>query len=414
LTIPASAALENDPSGQRPPSCTVGRSESAPAQAKPRAKPKTAVLSRKKAKPAAKPLVSARTKAKAEALASEMAPVLPSNLEEEIGKFFGLRYRFGGEGRNGIDCSALVKRVYSDIFGVSLPRSSSEQSRLEELETVPPDDLRTGDLVFFGPRRKRVNHVGMYLAGGRFLHAVRSEGVTISSLDNGYWKSRFMFSKRMRGLDLLDDSEDDPDLHKDLMQDSVTMALDSEDSDVSFLDLGVQVNDSLELMVSGFFLNSLEPGAASDAVTPSADLSRPEPKEQESGFRLAAILSPLEWFKLIPSVTQVEGRRDEGNRERDHQKLGLETWMFLPTSRVAVFMAAHARNQEDLFESPLEVSPDWQTMDVALGLHYHLSDSLRFSLWGTHAYNPDLKDAEDSGRRNAPLDEMSFELNFKF
>ena len=355
-------------------------------------------------------MVSAKTKAKAEAITSEMAPVLPSNIEQEISKFFGLRYRFGGEGQNGIDCSALVKQVYSDVFGVSLPRSSSEQSRLMNLDNIPPDDLKTGDLVFFGPQRKRVNHVGMYLAGGHFLHAARSEGVTISSLDEGYWKSRFMFSKRMRGLDLLEGGEEDLDLHKDLMQDSMAFGLDSDGSDVSFLDFGVKVNDSLELMVSGFFLNSLDDNHRPNSIVPSASLNGPESKEGEGGLRLAAILSPLEWFKLTPSVIQTGGSKGE----RDFQKLGLETWMFLPTSRVAVFMAAHARNQEDLFEHPLDVSPDWQTMDVALGLHYHLSDSLRFSLWGTHAYNPDLKAAEDSGRHSAPMDEMSFQLNIKF
>jgi hypothetical protein len=144
-----------------------------------------------------------------------------------------------------------------------------------------------------------------------------------------------------------------------------------------------------------------------------ADLSGPEPShEGEGGFRLATIFSPWEWFKLIPSVTQVEGGKDESNR--DYQKLGLETWMILPSSGMAVFMAAHARNQEDLIDRPLGVNPDWQTMDVALGLHYHLSDSLRFSLWGTHAYNPDAKAVDDSARRNAPLDEMSFQLNIKF
>ncbi|MRR30157.1 peptidoglycan endopeptidase, partial [bacterium] len=148
--------------------------------------------------------VSTRTKAKAEAITSELANELPNNLEQEIKKFFGLRYQFGGEGQSGIDCSALVKHVYSDAFGVSLPRSSSEQSRLGSLENVPRDDLKTGDLVFFGPNRKTVNHVGMYLAGGHFLNATRSEGVTISRLDNSYWKSRFMFSKRMRGIDMGD------------------------------------------------------------------------------------------------------------------------------------------------------------------------------------------------------------------
>lgn len=414
FAVEASAVLENDTSGEILPSCAVSAPEPSRTQSKPpvqpAAKSKTATSPKKKAKPAAQPLVSAKTKAKAEAITSEIAPVLPSNIEQEISKFFGLRYRFGGEGQNGIDCSALVKQVYSDVFGVSLPRSSSEQSRLMNLDNVPPDDLKTGDLVFFGPQRKRVNHVGMYLSGGHFLHAARSEGVTISNLDDGYWKSRFMFSKRMRGLDLFEDADEDGDLHKELMQDSRVFALDSDGSDLSFLDFGVKVNDSIELMVSGFFLNSLEENGPSDSLVTPAGLDAPKASEGEGGFRLAAILSPLEWFKLIPSVIQMEGSKGE----RDYQKLGLETWMFLPTSRVAVFMAAHARNQDDLFERPLDVSPDWQTMDVALGLHYHLSDSLRFSLWGTHAYTPDSKAAEDSGRRNAPVDEMSFQLNIKF
>jgi hypothetical protein len=117
---------------------------------------------------------------------------------------------------------------------------------------------------------------------------------------------------------------------------------------------------------------------------------------------------------LIPSVTQVEENKQDKNRDRDHQKFGLETWMFLPSSRVAVFMAAHAKNEEDFFERPVAASPDWQTMDVALGLHYHLSDSLRFSLWGTQAYQPDLKANEDTGRRNASVEEVSFQFNLRF
>jgi cell wall-associated NlpC family hydrolase len=382
-----------------------------PAQAA--VKSKTAAASKSKPKPAAPPLVSVKTKAKAEAITSEIAPDLPPNLEQEISKFFGLRYRFGGEGKSGIDCSALVQQVYSDVFGVSLPRSSSEQSRMGSLDAVPRDDLKTGDLVFFGPNRKNVNHVGMYLASGRFLHAARSEGVTISSLDDSYWKSRFMFSKRMRGLEMDAEEDDDLDLHRDLMRDSMSFAFNGDDADGRFLDFGIQLNDSLELLLSGFFINSLENNGPPSLTLSSADVTGPAPgSETEGGFRLASIFSPLEWFKLIPSVTQVEGARDE--RSRDHQKLGLETWMILPSSGMAVFMAAQARNQDDLFERPLGVSPDWQTMDVALGLHYHLSDSLRFSLWGTHAYNPDAKAVDETGKRSAPLEEMSFQLNIKF
>lgn len=414
-----SHAAENTGASAPPPSCAVKKPVAVKAKAKPKppakptAKSKPAAASKSKPKPAAQPLVSARTKAKAEAITSEIAPDLPSNIEQEISKFFGLRYRFGGEGKSGIDCSALIQQVYSDAFGVSLPRSSSEQSRMGSLDTISSDDLKTGDLVFFGPSRKQVNHVGMYLAGGRFLHAARSEGVTISSLDEGYWKSRLMFSKRMRGLEMGVEEDDDLELHRDLLRDSMSSAFDGNDADVKLLDFGIQLNDSLELLLSGFFINSLENNGPPSPIPSSAGVTGPEPtSETEGGFRLAAILSPLEWFKLIPSVTQNDGGKED--RDRDYQKLGLETWMVLPTSGAAVFMAAHARTQDDLFERPMGVSPDWQTMDVALGLHYRLSDSLRFSLWGTHAYNPDAKALDETGKRNAPLDEMSFQMNIQF
>jgi cell wall-associated NlpC family hydrolase len=403
-----------------PPSCAVISPESLKANPKaksdPDAKPKATRVASKKRPRVAQSLVSTKTKAKAENIASEISPALPESLEHEINKFFGLRYHMGGEGQSGFDCSGLIKQVYSDVFGIHLPRTSSEQSQMGSLDSVAKDELKTGDLVFFGPSRKRVNHVGMYLAGGRFLHASRSEGVTISSLDEGYWNARYMFSKRARGLELADERDEDLELRKALIRDSLSLALEDQDHEegISYLEAGIKINDSLEFLLSGFFLNALD---ENDPASDRESSAVPKPADSfgnDGGFRLAAILSPIEWIKLIPSVTQVEGDKNENRRDQDYQKVGLETWMILPSSRVAVFMAAHAKNQEDFFERPLGVSPDWQTMDVALGLHYHLSDSLKFSLWGTQAYNPDLKTSEDTGRRNAPVEDVSFQFKINF
>jgi cell wall-associated NlpC family hydrolase len=399
------------PKVQAPKAATAPAPAKTPSAA---ARPGTTVA-KGKAKPQPPPLVSTKTKAKAEAITSELASELPTNLEQEISKFFGLRYRFGGEGQSGIDCSALVKQVYSEVFGVNLPRSSTEQSRLGGLENVPRDDLKTGDLVFFGPNRKQVNHVGMYLSGGHFLHAARSEGVTISRLDDSYWRSRFMFSKRMRGLELgEDDADEGLDFRQGFMQDSYRLAFDrGADLDVSLLDFGIKVNDSLEFLLSGFFLSSLaDQGPAADMEPPSSSLNSIESTSEGGGFRLSTILSPSEWIKLIPSVTQVE-MRDDRSRDRQ-QKYGLETWMILPSTNLSVFMAAYTRNQDDLFERPLNASPDWQTMDLGLGLHYQLSDSLRFSLWGTHAYTPDSRANEDASVRRPPQSDVAFQLNIKF
>ncbi len=372
----------------------------------------------KKKKPQPAPVVSSKTKAKAEAIASELSPALPTSLEQEIGKFFGLRYRLGGEGREGFDCSGLVKRIYEDAFGIRIPRSSIELSRFDQLQPVATEELKPGDLVFFGPNRKRVNHVGVYLAGGRFLHAARSEGVTISSLDDQYWKSRFMFSRRMSGLKLEEEREDFEALgfERELRKDAFLAGVGRDEFDVRFLDAGIEINDMLELLVSGFFLRALDPGAGilSEMDAASAPESGGDLQSGDAGFRVGAAFSPFEWIKLIPSIFQSES--DRGERGERQQRVGLETWMILPESRVAVFLAAHARNQEDLLQRPLDINPDLQTADVSLGLHYQFSDALRFSLWGSHAYRPEPEDAAaDAGRRaSTSLDQFSFQFRLQF
>ncbi|MBI5580170.1 MAG: C40 family peptidase [Deltaproteobacteria bacterium] len=427
LAGPAFAA-PNQPSETNPPGCAVVNK--APAKAKPKvqalskAKPPAqaplkgkTTASKAKPKSGTKAAVAAKTVAKAQAITAEISPALPDNLENEISKFFGISYRLGGEGPAGIDCSALVKKVYSDVFGISLPRSSSEQSRLGNLDNVARDELKTGDLIFFGQNRKRVNHVGMYLAGGHFLHAARSEGVTISKLDESYWKSRFMFSKRIRGLETVEEPDDVMGFEKDLARDSASFAFSDFGAGglLSSLEAGVRVHDSLELALSGFFQKTLsDSDPSADSLTAVSSML-PDSKESESGFRLAAILSPAEWFKFTPSVTKIDSAGEHSGRERDQrQKIGLESWMVLPSTQMAVFMGAHANNQENLLQNPTAVSPDWQTLNFAMGLHYTLSDSMRLSLWGTHAYTTDAKPGDDPVRRSSMLEDVAIQLDVKF
>ncbi len=380
-----------------------------------------------------KPLYSKKTIEKAESIAAEIREDLPGDLEREISKFLGMRYRFGAEGQGGYDCSGLIREVYSNLYGINLPRSSSEQSRWSSMQSVPEDDLKTGDLLFFGGggRGRGVNHVGMYLSGGYFFHAARSEGVTISRIDEAYWKKRFMFSKRVRGLDIGEEGDEEPedDLDWALRQYSAAFALHREDQPggVGFLDAGVEIGDTLELVLSGFFLNAIgddHPAALMDDGRPAlsaSDLS-PAPAEPEKGFQLSAIFSPLEWLKLIPSVTHLDGPQDrgrdrEGDDEADRglQQLGIETWLKLPSSSLALFMAARADNQNDFFSKPLALDPDWDTMDVSLGLNYRISDSLMFSIWGTRSQTVEYKAGEDLNRRSVTTGEdVSFRVNINF
>ena len=123
--------------------------------------------------------------------------------QSELDKYIGIPYIRGGATEKGFDCSGFVRQVYKEFFGIDLPHQSSSQSSLPFMQKVDKEELLTGDLVFFSTtgKNKRINHVGIYLSDGRFIHAARS-GVTISSLENSYWKARFFVAKRVGNDDI--------------------------------------------------------------------------------------------------------------------------------------------------------------------------------------------------------------------
>ena len=103
-------------------------------------------------------------------------------------------YRHGGMSKNGVDCSGFVHVTFRDRFGVTLPRSTSQMAQ-EGIE-IRQRDLIPGDLVFF-KTGTFTKHVGIYLEKRKFLHASTTVGVTISSLDNKYWKKNYWQARRI-------------------------------------------------------------------------------------------------------------------------------------------------------------------------------------------------------------------------
>jgi SH3-like domain-containing protein len=98
-------------------------------------------------------------------------------------RFLGIPYVWGGTTPKGFDCSGLMQRIFR-LHGVLIPRDSDMQARFGKLKTaLTPDELATGDLLFFGKEHGRITHVGMYLSNGLYLHAYGF--VRVASLDPG-------------------------------------------------------------------------------------------------------------------------------------------------------------------------------------------------------------------------------------
>lgn len=103
-------------------------------------------------------------------------------------------YRYGGLSKDGVDCSGFVHLAYLRRFDVPIPRTTEGLLRFGP--EVPRAQLRPGDLVFFDTGWSSV-HVGIYLDRDRFLHASKSQGVTISNLRSSYWSSKHFRSVRI-------------------------------------------------------------------------------------------------------------------------------------------------------------------------------------------------------------------------
>ncbi|MFL9869035.1 NlpC/P60 family protein [Paraburkholderia fungorum] len=127
-------------------------------------------------------------------------PGFPNFVDHSIGReeisiqamsLVGIPYRWGGNTPDsGFDCSGLVRYVVSRAASVNLPRTTADMSGRGE--SIEPDEIAPGDLIFFNTTGRAHSHVGIYVGKLRFVNAPSTGGtVRLDYLTNPYWAKRF-------------------------------------------------------------------------------------------------------------------------------------------------------------------------------------------------------------------------------
>ena len=111
-------------------------------------------------------------------------------------QYLGYRYVYGGSSPRGFDCSGLVYYVYHTRMGMAVGRDTDAQ--LGSGTRVSRANLQAGDILIFANTYKAgPSHAGIYIGGGRFIHAENeSTGVVISSLSTSYWANHYYSAVR--------------------------------------------------------------------------------------------------------------------------------------------------------------------------------------------------------------------------
>ncbi len=117
-----------------------------------------------------------------------------SRLRQVAESYLGVAYRFGGQSRDGMDCSGFVRQVFDEAEGVKLPHNAAAMSHYGK--EVDKSDLEPGDILFFRGMLF-IEHAGIYMGNGYFIHSQSSVGVNYTRLDSPYFASHLAGAKRV-------------------------------------------------------------------------------------------------------------------------------------------------------------------------------------------------------------------------
>jgi hypothetical protein len=357
--------------------------------------------------------------------------------EDEVKEYLGTPYRKGGTSKKGMDCSGFARTVYDQLLGLELPHSSGDQFQSSELQKIDARQLQTGDLVFFAgqgkkKKQKRINHVGVYLSDGQFIHASSSEGIMVSSLDETYWKKRFVGSKRHTALSSAGDGNDfrfenylempvresgvlsfysraefpanspGQNLADTINYDPLVIA-DSTSAPQSFYEIGYSrplfngLDISLSAFTEKFDVTAAWPGIDTGTLSKGYDLDATSDTALRQGFTLSSDYRPSSWLSFTPSVTYFDHSGDNENMTLVPKRtLGLNTQLSPLHNHWSLSMLVRYTDGEDLtnlsnFDNKIS------SLDLALKLGIAVSENMQFSIMSKHDKRTSaLKMTEDS------------------
>ena len=313
--------------------------------------------------------------------------------KDELEKFLGAPYRFGGVSTKGIDCSGFAKRLFSEAFGIELPHNSRAISRLDFLEDLPvdPDGLRPSDLLFFGSQKGRINHVGISLGEDRFIHASRSKGVIVSSLRNSYWRRRLLASKRVT---LLDEAQ-----LTTLGAAGPITGLSGEaagqDTPARMLSLGYRqelFDDRLSVGLEGIYGDRSFKDALD--VTGGATHWAGLDNESYQGWRALVDIRPSPWLCLTPWVGRMDVFDAVSGGEGALGHYGLKTRIGGQASPWLLSLAAQSTYFHDFHTPTAGPLDEWRSLDLGLDFGYRFTPatSLSVSAWRSNLYEGATED----------------------
>lgn len=123
-----------------------------------------------------------------------------NNIVDYAMQFEGVKYKYGGTTKRGMDCSGLIQTSYKSE-NVMLPRTTKDLSKIGEW--IDLKEVKKGDLLFFATKKnsRKVNHVGIVTYANKdeveFIHASTSKGVMTSKLKQRYWYFAFVQARRI-------------------------------------------------------------------------------------------------------------------------------------------------------------------------------------------------------------------------